>query len=216
MLAIKRRLIGAAGALAFGLLAAGVLALRSGTTTPEPSFAIADALAALQPGDVVFIGSDDALWGRIGALVTGDRHVFAHVGMAARRDEELVIVHAGGSPTNPDAEVAAEPAADFLARAERVGVYRPALPDADQAAARGLAYADGGARFDGAFSLETEDRLYCTELVWRALSQTAGHDVAPDKSQWGDVTYIAIEDLRAAEILSPVAQFGDIPVDERL
>ncbi len=198
-----------AGAIVIALAAVRLSGSSEGEASPAIDAAALEAV--LQPGDVVFIGADDALWGQIGALITGDRHVYAHVGMAAERGGALVIVHAAGSPTNAEAEVAAEPAARFAAQAQRAAVYRPQTPRAAAAASRALAYAEGGARFDGAFSLESEDRLYCTELVWRALTEAVGEDVAPQKSQFGDLAYIAIEDLRAAEILTPVARFGDAP-----
>lgn len=174
----------------------------------------AAALAAtLQPGDVVFIGSDHALWGQVGALAMGDGGPYAHVGIAvAGPDGGILIAHAGGSPTNPDAEVAAAPVAQFLGRAERAGVHRPSglAETARRAAAeRALAYAEGGALFDAAFSLETEDRLYCTELVWRALSYAADADAVPDKTRRGGRVFIALDDLRAAPLLVEHAVFGD-------
>lgn len=46
-------------------------------------------------------------------------------------------------------------------------------------------YADATVRsavpFDAAFSLESDDALYCTELIWRIYTAATGRDLTPSK-----------------------------------
>ena len=58
-----------------------------------------------------------------------------------------------------------------------------------------------GAPFDAAFSLDTEEALYCTELVWRALTAAAGEDAAPRKTERVGRLFVAIDDLQASPLL---------------
>ena len=65
-----------------------------------------------------------------------------------------------------------EPLVDFLAprKADGFAVYH-VLPDDDlrarAAIQAALGYQARGVLFDRDFSLDTEDKMYCTELVWR-------------------------------------------------
>jgi len=73
--------------------------------------------------------------------------------------------------------------ADFVApdSASEYAVYRVQpqwRPNALVAAQRAEVYADAATPFDDDFNLDSADRLYCTELVWRSY-RDAGLDLAP-------------------------------------
>ncbi len=62
-----------------------------------------------------------------------------------------------------------------------------------------------GARFDPRFSLATVHELYCSELVWRALSAAMQHDIVPNKTTILGQPGVSLADLEASPLLVKVA-----------
>ena len=112
------------------------------------------------------------------------------------------------APGEVTGEVRAEPLTDFLSDVDQAGVYRLNL-DAGQRAQL-IAYAEAAAAahtpFDRGYSIDSENNLYCTELVWRAMSSALERDAIPKKSRSVGRVYIALSDLSlhplAREVLS--------------
>lgn len=190
------------------------LALVSTAAAPQPHARQAASARApiaqpadLQPGDVVFIGVDGAFWAEMASASSLPAHRFGHVGIAARDERgALVIVHAGGAPDRGSAPVLAVPFVEFAAEADRVGIYRlNGSRETREAAARtALSYARAGLQFDGDFSLETRERLYCTELVWRAFN-AAGADTVPLPSVMAGKSVVTLADLETSALLAQTA-----------
>ncbi|MGE3251137.1 MAG: YiiX/YebB-like N1pC/P60 family cysteine hydrolase [Hyphomonadaceae bacterium] len=155
---------------------------------------------SLEPGDIVFIGVDGAFWADLASASSDQR--FGHVGIAARDERgRMLIVHAGGAPDRDNAPVVAELFPVFAADASRVGIYRASdRLAAERAAHNALNYARSGAQFDGAFSLETRDRLYCTELVWRAYDERIARP-----STMGTRAVIALRDIERSDAFEQIA-----------
>jgi len=194
---------------------------------------LADNLCpVLQPGDLVFKGASTAIWtelaagwsdkadrrwGHVGLVVTVDAQGVDNADTAtASADCSADIVHADTGPADPGRTLAPGedigavrdvPLEVFLGDVDHVGVFRLALDTGQRA--RMLAWAKGEAErntpFDRGYNLDSENNLYCTELVWRAMSKGLGIDSIPQKSHRMGRTYIALSDLSlhplAAEIL---------------
>jgi uncharacterized protein YycO len=195
----------------FLTLACAALAASSAQGAPgsdieargKPRASLHVRLPVLEAGDVVFIGVDGAFWARTASEWSTPAHRFGHVGIAAGAD---AIVHATGSPTANDARVTIASLADFTVEADRIGVYRPhdsALAQA--AAAEARRFAALGLSFDKGFRLESRDSLYCSELIWRALSAGAGRDVTPAKQRFMGRDIITLADLETSALLSEIA-----------
>jgi uncharacterized protein YycO len=165
-------------------------------------------LGRLEPGDVVFLSAPKALWARLASQWSLPRFHHGHVGMVIRdRRGGVLVVHAAGDPAHNRAIVRAVSLAKFLEEAESASVFRMRTPAAARAAA---AEAEGFARrrvpFDTDFSLQSRDRLYCSELVWRAMSTALDRDVVPNKfSDYGRPT-IRLSDLETSADLRLVAR----------
>lgn len=180
------------------------------TARHRPGVRIVDPadLGRLQAGDVIFLSAPNALWARLASQWSLPRYRHGHVGMIViGRDGQPMVVHAAGDPTRSRATVRAVSLAKFLEEAETAAVFRMK----DQAAAPAAAAAAAGfarrrAPFDTDFSLESRDRLYCSEMVWRALSAALHRDVVPRKySDYGRPT-IRLSDLETLPDLRLVAR----------
>ncbi len=126
----------------------------------------------LQEGDLVFRQGNGIL---SQALELRDKNSqFSHVGIVKIIDNLPLIIHAStGKPLGNNAIVKMESIEDFLQKdlASAVGVYRLDRANYNlrkNAANLAYQYSLKQVPFDADFSLQSEDKLYCTELVWRA------------------------------------------------
>lgn len=161
----------------------------------------------LHVGDVVFIGVDHAFWARAASKFS--KHGFGHVGIAARDSTgRIVVVHAGGSPTEGDAPVLAVAEQEFTQEADRIAVYRPRASEEELSVAgkTALGFVRDHDRFDAAFSLDTVHDLYCSELVWRALSVALQRDIVPHKTIILGKPGVSLADLEDSALLAEVAE----------
>ena len=165
-----------------------MLAVASALTVPT-SVAIDGAVAALprppEPpvelldGDIVFRRGVDAI-GRM-VLGYGDRARFSHVGMVVRVAGESLVVHALPETPRDEGGVRVDRLGDFSSpqRAAAVGYYRPGrLTPVQRREIHRFLLEHVGTPFDLRFEYSTDDSMYCTELVLKALAQV-GVDVAP-------------------------------------
>jgi predicted small lipoprotein YifL len=169
---------------------------KPGTVDTVPPIGPADRAAlsrALQPGDVIQCGNNSSFV-----------HVFFYLG-------EGMIVHAlaqegfGRSMIG----VREESLTDYLDRVERdkVVVLRPRWTPEKLADAIAFARAQVGKDYDTLFMTDSDDRFYCTELVYRILTRTGVARVEPHKAK-GGWRLIMNEDLRKSPDLSVVYRFN--------
>lgn len=171
-----------------------------------PAGFIGAARAAARPGDVLF-KAEPMLWSRLAARFNADGEGFGHVGLVAEgADGALIVIHAGGDPARADGRVQAAGFDVFLRAATDAALYRPRTDEAGlgRATAYAAARQADETPFDRRFSLATADRLYCTELIWRALALAVEADPVPVKTRRGGDPYIALDDLAQSPHLSPV------------
>jgi cell wall-associated NlpC family hydrolase len=142
--------------------------------------------AKLQEGDLVFRQGRDAVSSAVLALDTEAR--YSHVGLLARRAGAWVVIHSLPAAWPGDRDgVRMDPLQTYVSpqNARTAAVYRlrAASNSGGQAVQRAVLTArslhETHARFDDDFDLRNGERLYCTELVWRAF-RAAGIDLAPD------------------------------------
>lgn len=211
------RQVGAGFALALAAWLGGAASAQPGLP-PETVERITEQV---RPGDLIFKGASTAVWTELAARwSTGDKR-WGHVGIVTRVPEAccdpVMIVHADTGTGNPDnkpapgeviGEVRAVPIAQFLSDVDQTGLFRLDLaPDQRE---RLVTYAETAAAsrtpFDRGYSLDSPNNLYCTELVWRAMSAALETDAIPQKSQSMGRIYIALSDLslhpRAQEVLA--------------
>jgi hypothetical protein len=167
---------------------------------------IEHARAQARPGDVLF-KSGAGFWGRMAKRFSEEDKSFGHVGVVVNDEKgDIAIVHAGGNPLSPAGKVQKSEYDEFLRASEEVALYRPKTDG--EGIEKLIAYLTNkmnlNAPFDKDFSLVTDDELYCTELVWRALSAAVGEDAVPEKTKRAGRLYIAIDDLQASPWLEPV------------
>lgn len=166
-------------ALIGGVLAVGVpvsVTIDTDSTTVE---VVRSPPAELRDGDLVFRRGRDAI-GRI-VLSQGDQPRFSHVGMVLQMGERAFVAHALPETPGEPGGVRLDPVGAFTSpsRASDVGYYRPMGLTAEQRVeVRRYLLQSLGLPFDVRLRYSSDESVYCTELVLKALS-AVGADLTP-------------------------------------
>lgn len=153
------------------------------TTTEAPS----DSREPM-PGDIVFQESDSGQAAAVRAA-TGSR--FGHVGLVHRRDGRLEVLEAVEPVRSIPWERWLAHGVDGKVVVKRLR-DRP-ITDADITAMTNVARPWIGRHYDGRFEWK-DDRLYCSELVWKVYAQGIG------------VELVATRPLRSYDLSRPEVQ----------
>lgn len=184
------------GAWRGALVVLCVASLAGAVPTPKPVAAVVPVAPdwPLRPGDVVLRGGS-GLWSGVFARLNRHDTRFSHAGVVVRVDDSWHVVHVLADDLGRNGRVQREPWADY-ARAPRLAVLR--VDDAAAGARMARAAADmlaQGAGFDFDFDLTDAQRVYCTELVWRALREALGEDPLSDKPRVNGRPAVLVENL---------------------
>lgn len=156
--------------------------------------------AGPRAGDLLFRRGRSVLSRAV--LAADEGGAFSHVGIVVETPDGPGVVHTVAGEDGAEGGARRDALADFLApgRARDAALYRLApdgagndrLPEAAAEVARD--YAVQGVPFDGEFDLTSDERLYCTELVWAAF-RSAGADLADGRFDTLDAPFAGGEYL---------------------
>lgn len=138
------------------------------------SVAIIDSCETLIiEGDIMLRSGNDFISTALAELNVRDK-TYSHCGIVLKgANGELLVAHSIGGEDNPDQQLIIEPIKSWLNpdNIDGFGVVRYDM-DSEQVSNLKLIIAEQYAqpvRFDMDFDLETDDRLYCSEFVSKAL-----------------------------------------------
>lgn len=163
-------------------------------------------LPPVEAGDLLFKSAGTGAGTQIAAIWSQGDKRWGHVGIAVSDpDGSLSVIHADTGAPRQAGKVVRVSLADYLSDVSELGIYGIELTG--PARATYLAYAEGavGRPFDRAFSLDTDTSLYCTELIWRAMSEALGEDALPVKSERLGTVYISVSDVAGHPLLTEAA-----------
>jgi hypothetical protein len=165
---------------------AGVIAFATVTADRVVAPLTLPAIDHLRTGDLIFrsgISRDSHL-----IKVFDPGAEYSHVGLIDVRDGNAYVIHIEPGETEDESQIQREPLDTFLAprKADGFAVFHVtgrregrSLPLAPADETRGRAavlaalnYMSRHVVFDHDFSLDTNDAMYCSELVWRAYLET--------------------------------------------
>lgn len=136
---------------------------------------------------------------------------FTHIGILAEAEGRLWVVHA--SPDAGVARVQIESLSDFLENPQlealQVRRFLPRVgPRAEAAAEAALEMGRRGLPFDGHFDLDSEETVYCSELIWRAY-KASGVDLL-DGIDWQERVPLLKPPLLMPSTFSKHPQFATV------
>ena len=159
---------------------------------------ITNAMKLVRPGDLILRTGRDFTSDIMRRVSHADK-TYSHCGIASLEHDTLFVYHAIGGEWNPDEKLRRDPFEIFCNPFENrgLGIFRYNLTDTQTQKLIALArdcYGDG-VKFDMQFNLDTDDRMYCSEFVYKMVKEVAGYRIDIREEQWNGKKFIAIDDL---------------------
>lgn len=165
----------------------------------EKAFAKIDtAKHFIKTGDLVVRTGNDFTSESLRSLNQRDQ-TYSHCGIASVEHDTIFVYHALGGEWNPDQKLRKD---FFTAFAEPysnrgIGIYRYGLSKAETdsilTTVKNLYHA--GVMFDMKFNLQTNDRMYCAEFVYKAYTAGTNGKLTFTTSRIDTLVFIGVDDL---------------------
>jgi len=159
---------------------------------------IDSAKALIATGDLIVRTGNDFTSESLRSLNQRDK-TYSHCGIASIENDTLFVYHALGGEWNPDQkirrdlfEVFAEPYSN-----RGIGIYRYPFtaPETATLMVTVKKLRRMGVMFDMKFDLESNDRMYCAEFVYKAYVMGTNGKLQFNTSHIGQFVFIGVDDL---------------------
>ncbi len=157
--------------------AAGDSAGKKTSIDTNNSQLINNARAQLQDGDLVMRSDNDFESLTLQNFSDSDR-TYSHAGIAYRENGQFIVYHSMTGSENPSGLIRKDPFDSFISPGRKTGfgIFRYQLSGAEKEKFH-AALKDNISQkipFDLTFSLRTDDSLYCSEMIYKALKACTG------------------------------------------
>ncbi|WP_346236596.1 YiiX/YebB-like N1pC/P60 family cysteine hydrolase [Niabella insulamsoli] len=152
----------------------------------------------LQSGDLIFRNGIDEVSEAARHMSRTDKS-FSHCGIIQVEHDTVFVYHALGGRFNPSQKLLRQPLELFCDPKinDRIAVYRYQLNASESESLANWIrerYSEG-LLFDLFFNLTTDDRMYCSEFVFKGLSAATNGALFKHLNQKDDLSYVTIDDL---------------------
>jgi len=165
----------------------------------ERAFVQIDAVKkTIATGDLILRTGNDFTSESLRSLNQRDK-TYSHCGIASIEHDTLFVYHALGGEWNPDQKIRRDPFEYFAEPYSNrgIGIYRFRLSHADinalMVTVKNLYHM--GIMFDMKFNLQSNDRMYCAEFVYKSYLMGTRGKLQFSTSRLGDFEFIGVDDL---------------------
>jgi hypothetical protein len=124
---------------------------------------------------------------------------FSHSGIVKKENGKAYVYHATGGEENVTNEMKKDPLSIYChpAAVFKFGIFRYDLTDAQRAKFVSILDANyaKGVEFDLDFDMYTDEQMYCSEMIYKALTEVMDGENFIELSHAGEKPYVAIDDL---------------------
>jgi hypothetical protein len=166
---------------------------------------------ALQSGDVLLRLGTDITSEMLRQMNQTDKR-YSHCGIVNIEHDTVFVYHAIGGEFNPDQRIKREPLYSFCHPSENkaAAIVRTGSTATQQLQIGQQAKAlwAQGIPFDMAFDYQTDDRLYCAEMVSKAISHVLQDSSWFQFTRINNKTFVAVDNLSASPLMRFIQQFS--------
>lgn len=173
--------------------------------------AVDSCVRLLQTGDLLVRRGDDMTSYMLSQLNTKDK-TYSHCGIVVVEEGYPYVYHSIGGEDNPDQVIRRDSTHDWCSPANNLSFAAYRYHISDSVKNRFVRYVRGFYRekrmFDMNFDLQTNDRLYCSEMIYKALCKATGDDDCIQLSNNYGRRFVGVDDLYPAGCTEPVCRIG--------
>lgn len=137
---------------------------------------------------------------------------YSHSGLISIEDGVCYVYHAIGGEENPGNKLRKETLSSFCdpQLVYSFGLFRYAMSEVETMKTDSLmkAYFKAGLEFDTGLDLKTDNKMYCSEFVYKILKKAAQEKNMIPLSRISGNEYVAIDNLYMNEYCSPLYQYS--------
>lgn len=145
---------------------------KKNSSHPETSLLINNGRAQLQDGDLVMRSDNDFESLTLQNFSDSDR-TYSHAGIAYKEDGQFMVYHSMTGSENPSGFIRKDPFDSFInpVRKTGFGIFRYQLSGTEKEKFHAAMKENMAKKipFDLTFNLRTDDSLYCSEMIYKAL-----------------------------------------------
>lgn len=155
-------------------------------------------ISKLRTGDLIFRHSRGFISEALMSFNQKEKK-YSHAGIIKIEDGTVYVYHSIAGEENKSNKLRKELLDSFCdpGNVFSFSIYRSQLSDEQRKAVASLAdfYFKSGLQFDTDFSLASDDKMYCTEFVYKTFSKVLARNDYFTTSNFSDINYIACDDL---------------------
>lgn len=158
-----------------------------------------DSIAPMiQSGDLILRAGNDFTSESLRHLNQRNQS-YSHCGIASIENGQVYVYHALGGEFNPDQKIRRDQLQHFADPVSNrsMAVYRyyePAMEN-DRLVAKAQQMYQAGIMFDMEFNLQTDERMYCAEYVYKALLLASNGSLRCNISHIDKFEFVGVDDL---------------------
>ncbi|RFM27712.1 YiiX/YebB-like N1pC/P60 family cysteine hydrolase [Deminuibacter soli] len=180
------------------------------TRVVHAAAAVHNAALLLQPGDIITRTGTDFTSESLRRLCRRD-NTYSHCGIVNIENDSIVVYHALGGETSANQQLKREPLAVFCNGNSNkgFGIFRMPLTPAVYHRVDSMVHAcyAAGLPFDMAFDLHTDDKMYCSEFVYKTFSRAFGNPHLFTTTTTGSLQYAGVDDIFLQPSCTAVARY---------
>src|SRR6476646_2524716 len=124
---------------------------------------------------------------------------YSHCGIAAIEHDSVFVYHSIGGEWNPNQKLRRDPFEIFCNPFENrgFGVFRYKLSPRENTRLISVArkFYNRGIRFDMQFDLASDDRMYCSEFVYKAVEEASHNKILLSTTEVNQFKFVALDNL---------------------
>ena len=168
------------------------------------------AHALLHSGDLIFRHGNGFISDAFRAFSVRDKK-YSHAGIISIEANQVYVYHAIGGEENVSNKLKKNTLKEFCSseNAKSFGIYRYALSEAEKNQLGELVqgYYQKGLEFDLSFDLQSDDKMYCSEFIYKILTKVKSNKNFLPLSEVNGLKYVAIDDLYLNSACEPIYRF---------
>lgn len=152
----------------------------------------------IRSGDLILRNGTDAISRAARGFNRTDTS-YSHCGLLQVENDSIFVYHALGGGYNPSQHLMRQPLENFCNPEEnnKIAIYRYTLSDDQSKKLKAVIkkYYLAGLPFDVFFNFSTDDKMYCSEFVFKSLNEALDGSLISLLKTDQDPVYITIDDL---------------------